>query len=373
MEEASTAGLTKNVRSSTKAERRLFHNGFNRGIREIQRSYRNHKRWNWILLAMGGLLILLGFIFYNKCVLFWLGALILMLFTLFRSLGGKKSHIERLTYTKRLQEAAERDIATSNVTDIRCTPTRILIFDDVVICDGNEGLYLAIPPMCEIDLDESTKSTHLIYTEPEGRWIRFKSTPGGSPQFSYHEKESGWMSFNPIIFSVPREADPDTILTHLLAAPCFVEPTPSFVLDDPTLPPMFASSPGVRGCLLTALALFNILMLAGFLDLSQGYWAYGILWAFSFLILLTIMSPKFLWAARGVTLIVFLVFAWYVFHELRHHPEKITDLNVRRSETSPVNAIKGMIVFGLPALWFTITGGKTRKRPPSEVKKGQTK
>jgi len=74
------------------------------------------------------------------------------------------------------------------------------------------------------------------------------------------------------------------------------------------------------------------------------------------LMLLGLFAPsKFHWAWRGVGAGVFLLFLVYLIGMLIRDGFTIA-LPRRRSETSAFNALCGLVVFGIPGLWFAWTG-----------------
>ncbi|MFO1076220.1 MAG: hypothetical protein U1E73_00675 [Planctomycetota bacterium] len=66
--------------------------------------------------------------------------------------------------------------------------------------------------------------------------------------------------------------------------------------------------------------------------------------------------------ARGVTLLVFVLCAWYVVMEW-HRPQPA---NGTPGDHTLANAIRAMLAFGLPALWFAL-----RRRPGSGASGGE--
>lgn len=76
------------------------------------------------------------------------------------------------------------------------------------------------------------------------------------------------------------------------------------------------------------------------LSLLLGFWTTGKFQSYCF---------------RFVTAVVFISYCSYFIHEFffTNHP---FILNQHRSESSPRNALLGLIVIGLPSLWFTLWG-----------------
>jgi len=64
---------------------------------------------------------------------------------------------------------------------------------------------------------------------------------------------------------------------------------------------------------------------------------------------------RFRWAGRVLGALVFLGFAWYLADELLKGPQDVQP-SASNSSTSVWGALKGMIVFGLPSLWFAVRG-----------------
>jgi hypothetical protein len=82
------------------------------------------------------------------------------------------------------------------------------------------------------------------------------------------------------------------------------------------------------------------------------------------LLLLGLFNPfRFWWAFRGVGAIVFLGYVAYLVAMLFEGKVAAP----RRAQPSMLNAIAGLVVFGLPGLWFSLLGRFTmRPEPPSE-------
>jgi hypothetical protein len=77
------------------------------------------------------------------------------------------------------------------------------------------------------------------------------------------------------------------------------------------------------------------------------------------LLLLGLYDPvRFHWALRCVTGVVFLAYVSYVVYEFAFTEEPLT-LPRDRSEASPINALLGFLIIGLPSLWYTLTGSFT--------------
>ena len=90
--------------------------------------------------------------------------------------------------------------------------------------------------------------------------------------------------------------------------------------------------------------------------------------AFSLGCLLAILAiydaRRFRWAARSVTGLIFLTFLAYLFAECFFTGRGFWP--TARSQSSPWNATFGMLLIGLPALWYTVLGRFTLARPEPE-------
>jgi hypothetical protein len=78
------------------------------------------------------------------------------------------------------------------------------------------------------------------------------------------------------------------------------------------------------------------------------------------LLILAMYDPKtFHWAGRAAMGLVFLVFLWYLIYEIDcGQPWRL----VPHSEPSPVNALLGLLIIGLPCLHYMLYGRFGRKR-----------
>ena len=86
-------------------------------------------------------------------------------------------------------------------------------------------------------------------------------------------------------------------------------------------------------------------------------WALGCLAA-----ILALYNARRYWlAARGVTGIIFLGYLAYVIDQVLLSGKPIEP--TRRSDASPWNSILGFIIIGLPALWYTLFGRFSPRRP----------
>ncbi len=65
-------------------------------------------------------------------------------------------------------------------------------------------------------------------------------------------------------------------------------------------------------------------------------------------------AKRFWWAARGLTLIIFVCYASYLVYEFFFTSKSFVP--TRRSESSPWNSVLGFLIIGLPALWYTLFG-----------------
>lgn len=71
------------------------------------------------------------------------------------------------------------------------------------------------------------------------------------------------------------------------------------------------------------------------------------------------------WAFRGVAGLVFLGYSGYLIYEL-FFTNTPFELPKNRGESSPFNALLGLVFIGLPCLWYAIFGRFTL-RPPNLV------
>ncbi len=105
-----------------------------------------------------------------------------------------------------------------------------------------------------------------------------------------------------------------------------------------------------------ALSPFLILFLIGMPLLVDRWWPWSSLLVFALdamavLLLLALYDGKrFWWAARGVTAIVFLSFVVYLADEI--HSKKPW----RFGQESPLEALLGLVIVGLPCLRYTLAG-----------------
>lgn len=72
-------------------------------------------------------------------------------------------------------------------------------------------------------------------------------------------------------------------------------------------------------------------------------------------------TSRFPWAARAVTGIIFLAYLAYLIYEFAFSGKPFEP--TRRSEASPWNSVLGFIIIGLPALWYTILGRFSLRKP----------
>lgn len=72
-------------------------------------------------------------------------------------------------------------------------------------------------------------------------------------------------------------------------------------------------------------------------------------------------SERFWWAWRGVGAIIFFGYAAYVVAMLVENGGRIA-ITPRKSEASAFNAVCGLVVFGLPGLWFALFGRLTFRK-----------
>ena len=67
-------------------------------------------------------------------------------------------------------------------------------------------------------------------------------------------------------------------------------------------------------------------------------------------------SQRFWWAGRFVAAFVFLAYASYIIAEWFFSGHKWNYAIASHSAASPVNAVSGMIAYGVPAFWYVFTG-----------------
>lgn len=81
--------------------------------------------------------------------------------------------------------------------------------------------------------------------------------------------------------------------------------------------------------------------------------------ALGILFVLALYEPKrFHWAGRAGTGLVFVAFVWYLFDEIARGGSWYSD---RISEPGSINALLGLLVFGVPCLRYTLLGRFARK------------
>ena len=76
-------------------------------------------------------------------------------------------------------------------------------------------------------------------------------------------------------------------------------------------------------------------------------------------------ARRFPWAARTVTGIIFLAYLGYLIDQLIFSGKPLEP--TRRSEASPWNSIVGFVVIALPALWYTILGRFSLRKPEAQT------
>jgi hypothetical protein len=76
-------------------------------------------------------------------------------------------------------------------------------------------------------------------------------------------------------------------------------------------------------------------------------------------------ARRFPWAVRTVTGIIFLACVGYLIDQLVFSGKPLEP--TRRSEASPWNSIVGFIVIGFPALWYTILGRFSLRKPEAQA------
>ena len=121
----------------------------------------------------------------------------------------------------------------------------------------------------------------------------------------------------------------------------------------------FISTPFIRWTLVPALVLFAVsmplmmdrwtvgtLLLVGGLSLAALLYAGALLW------------PRHLrWAGRAVAGMVFVFYVFYAIYEWFFSAQPFRFIGPR-SESSPRNALLGLIIIGVPALVYALRGGK---------------
>jgi hypothetical protein len=80
-------------------------------------------------------------------------------------------------------------------------------------------------------------------------------------------------------------------------------------------------------------------------------------------LILGLFNPlRFRWATRCVTGVVFCLYLYYAIEEVFLSGKGLKSGFGSRAEASPLNAILGFIVIGLPCLWYTLFGRFSLKR-----------
>ena len=237
------------------------------------------------------------------------------------------------------------------------------------------GNYFAWPGDEPFPFDDRAERFHLIYTLPELRMLRLKTNASEGCQMVFltdeetDEDKVGCAISQPVCFEAEPGAEWPVLRDALRRATKHEDPAPtlmtSFVESEPQ--PLFASSPGVRGCLLTTLFTMNAgwLLAAVSGNISEVPWGAWVVGGFMLLLLLAVLSPKFNWAARILTGMIFAAYVWYLVHELIEN-KGLGDLPANRSTPSVLNAFLGLMIWGLPSLWYTIYGGNRNPRRKSK-------
>jgi hypothetical protein len=114
-------------------------------------------------------------------------------------------------------------------------------------------------------------------------------------------------------------------------------------------------------------SLAPILLVGGLSFLGLAFWVFpaggqtsrlglALLGLFCLICIPVLYDPKRFWlASRVVTGIVFLGYLAYFISEWVWHAEDI-GLGKPRSASTPLNATRGLLVIGLPCLWWTMFG-----------------
>jgi len=80
------------------------------------------------------------------------------------------------------------------------------------------------------------------------------------------------------------------------------------------------------------------------------------------LIFLALTFPKrFIWAYRTFCLLVFIFYLWYFIDE-KFIQGKSFFIESSTGSQSPINALRGLIVFGIPSLLYFILGTTKKER-----------
>lgn len=130
----------------------------------------------------------------------------------------------------------------------------------------------------------------------------------------------------------------------------------------------FESTPFKRWVLVPVLVAFAAFLILTCIPQGADEWnathvgVSAVLAALSLLYAAALLWPRRVpWAGRAAAAIVFLTYVAYLVDELRRGEETFR-LDDRRSAATPGNALKGLIVIGLPALYFALR----RRRPDPE-------
>lgn len=122
-------------------------------------------------------------------------------------------------------------------------------------------------------------------------------------------------------------------------------------------PKAFSGSRVVRWTILSCTVLTGLVVL-----LLHDPWSWAVVVRTAsielFLLLISLAfgwPARFHWAGRVLGGILFLVYAAYLLDELIRHPESLRP-GTSTSATTAWNALRGLIVFGLPGLWYAIRG-----------------
>ena|SRR2546430_6590438 len=127
---------------------------------------------------------------------------------------------------------------------------------------------------------------------------------------------------------------------------------------------LFSGSRFTFWSLAPILALSAVLLpfLAGKWTVSSFFFVVPIEALFVALILALFNPQRFWWATRSVTGIVFCLYLDYAIEEVFLSGKGWEVGFGSRAEASPLNAILGFIVIGLPCLWYTLFGRFSLKR-----------
>lgn len=325
--------------------------------RIVENGFKTRKRSACTVAFVAVALIPLGFVFMAQGVSFWLVSTVLLLHSGFSGIGLRKHRAEWKRTQEEIQAEQFKKLAACEVLEIHCALKAITVFPDGFIADCGLGQFFACPAFAGYEKTLEHPQFTLTYIPEEDILLRFKPSGHGRPMLLDVEEEIDWISYRPIIF----ESDPDataSVLLEDLREQMTSQPSPP-ELELPKSDVMFGSSPGTRGCLLTTLAISSgISLFIVMTERGKYQWIGGGFLLFTSLIFLTVFSPRYKWAARILSASLFVLFGWNFVSELAHYLSGQGRWFAGGSKPDLYQASAGMICFGLPCLWFTVTGGK---------------